>query len=197
MWKVIVADDQEMYRAGVIALLSTGNAGQALEQYCDWLGLARAMTESSASIVVASISLVPDCALLIAWAQKTHCRVLLVADDSDSLSYYRSTGAAGVVHRGTSASVFLDTLRQIQEGVEFVVPADVTRKLELDPRLAKSLTPGELKILALLMEGFKNRRIAEYLHVAEHVVKSRFRKIFDKTGFSNRLELALFISHSR
>ena len=47
------------------------------------------------------------------------------------------------------------------------------------------------------MEGFKNRHIAEHLDVAEYVVKGAFQKIFDKTGFSNRLELALFLSHCR
>jgi len=47
------------------------------------------------------------------------------------------------------------------------------------------------------MEGFKNRRIAEHLDVAEYVVKGAFQKIFDKTGFSTRLELALFLSHCR
>ena len=37
----------------------------------------------------------------------------------------------------------------------------------------------------------------EQLDVAEYVVKGAFQKIFDKTGFSNRLELALFLSHCR
>ena len=44
------------------------------------------------------------------------------------------------------------------------------------------------------MEAFKNRCIAEHLDVAEYVVRA-FQKIFDKTGFSKRLELALFLSN--
>jgi DNA-binding NarL/FixJ family response regulator len=79
----------------------------------------------------------------------------------------------------------------------FVLPADGSQALRLTPRLAKNLTPRELKILELLMEGSKNRRIAEHLDVAEHVVKDEFQKIFDLTGFSNRLELALFLSNCR
>ena len=131
---------------------------------------------------------------MVARARTACSRILLVAEDSDSLNCYRATGAAGVLHRGVSASNFLEAVRQIRMGADFVLPTDGARRLELCACLPESLTAGELKILSLLLEGFKNRRIAEYLDVAEHVVRGRFQKIFDKTGFSSRLELALFLS---
>jgi DNA-binding NarL/FixJ family response regulator len=130
-------------------------------------------------------------------ARAARSRILLVAEDSDSLNCYRATGAAGVLHRGASGSTFLEAVRQIRMGADFVLPTDGARRLELCGCLPDSLTPGELKILGLLLEGFKNRRIAEYLDVAEHVVKGRLQKIFDKTGFSSRLELTLFLSTCR
>ena len=89
------------------------------------------------------------------------------------------------MHRGASASNFLEAVRRIRMGADFVLPTDGARQLELCACLPEGLTPGELKILALLLEGFKNRRIAEYLDVAEHVVRGRLRKIFDKTGISS------------
>jgi DNA-binding NarL/FixJ family response regulator len=133
----------------------------------------------------------------MARTRRTKSRVLLLCEDSDALSCYRSTGAAGAVHRSASALVFLDTLRNTLEADNFVLPSDGSPALRLTPRLAKNLTPRGLKILGLLMEGSKNRRIAEHLDVAEHVVKDEFQKIFDMTGFSNRLELALFLSSCR
>lgn len=79
----------------------------------------------------------------------------------------------------------------------FVIPADGNPMLKLAPRLANNLTPREKKILGLLMEGSKNHRIAEHLDIAEYVVKGALQKIFDMTGYSNRLELALFLSRCR
>jgi DNA-binding NarL/FixJ family response regulator len=197
MYRVIVADDQELFRAGVITLLAGRGQCPTISEYSGWFGLSAAIPAERASLVVASVSMVLDMGWLMARAREAQSRVLLVAEDSDSLNCYRSTGAAGVMHRGSSSSTFLETLRKVQLGADFVLHIDGTRPLKLCACLPESLTPGELKILALLMEGFKNRRIAEYLDVAEPVVRSRFQRIFDKTGFSSRLELALFLSTCR
>jgi DNA-binding NarL/FixJ family response regulator len=197
MYNVIVADDQELYRAGIIALLESSGECRVVTECYDWMGLVEAATAGGASLAVASTRLVANLESLIARTRRAMSRVLLLCEDSDALSCYRATGAAGAVHRSASAPVFLDTLRKTLEAENFVLPSDGSPTLQLAPRLAKNLTPRELKILGLLMEGSKNRRIAEHLDVAEHVVKDAFQKIFDKTGFSNRLELALFLSNCR
>ena len=197
MYRVIVADGEELFRAGVRTLLASSGECSVISECSDWLGLIAAMPQKRASLVVAPVSMVPDVESLVLRAREAQSRVLLVAEDADSLNCYRSTGAAGVVHRGSSASTFLEALRKIQLGADFVFPTDGAQRLELCACLPESLTPGELKILALLLEGCKNRRIAEYLDVAEHVVRSSFQKIYDKTGFSSRLELAMFLSTCR
>jgi DNA-binding NarL/FixJ family response regulator len=198
MYRVIVADGVELFRVGMITFLQqAGGDYPVISEASDWLRLMAAIAAGPASLVLASVSLIPDMALLMARARMARSRILLVAEDSDSLNCYRTTGAAGVLHRSASESNFLEAVRQIRMGADFVLPTDGARRLELCACLPESLTPGELKILSLLLEGFKNRRIAEYLDVAEHVVRGRLQKIFDKTGFSSRLELALFLSTCR
>ena len=64
-------------------------------------------------------------------------------------------------------------------------------------RVLERLTPKEVQIVALVGEGFKNREIAERLATKEQVVKNYLRSIYDKTGVSDRLELALFTVHHR
>jgi DNA-binding NarL/FixJ family response regulator len=54
-----------------------------------------------------------------------------------------------------------------------------------------------MKIVALLVEGLKNRDIADRLNTSEQVIKNRLRSVYDKTGVSDRLELALFTLHHR
>ncbi len=64
-------------------------------------------------------------------------------------------------------------------------------------RVRDRLTPKELQIVGLLLKGYKNRDIAEELNNSEQVIKNYLRSIFDKTGVSDRLELALFAMHHR
>jgi DNA-binding NarL/FixJ family response regulator len=195
MYEFIVADDQELYRAGVVGLLSNGIECHTISQFSDWVRLLTAVETNRESLVIVSTSLILDLGHLVVRTREAASRVLLIAEDFDSLNRYHSSGVAGVVHRSTPASAFLDSVQKIRSGVDFVPPADGTGRPDVvGAILAKSFTSGEMKVVALLMEGMKNRVIAERLQLAEHVVRGRFKKIYDKTGFSNRLELALYIS---
>ena len=196
MDKVIVADNQEMYRAGVASLLSGNGGDRAISQFSDWVRLFTAVARDRESLIVVSTSLIPELELLVARARKACSRVLLIAEDDDSLGRYSARGVSGIVHRSSSPTAFLEVVRKIREGVGFALPTEETQTVRLcGTRFAKHLTPRELRIVGLLMEGLKNRRIADHLHMAEHAVRSKFQKIYEKTGFSNRLELALYISH--
>jgi DNA-binding NarL/FixJ family response regulator len=54
------------------------------------------------------------------------------------------------------------------------------------------LTPRELDIVSAVVAGFANKEIAEHFKISEDTVKHHLSNIFDKTGVSTRLELALF-----
>ena len=64
-------------------------------------------------------------------------------------------------------------------------------------RVLNRLTPKEMRIVALIVQGRKNRVIAIRLKTTEQVIKNYLRSIYDKTGVSDRLELALFTIHHR
>jgi DNA-binding NarL/FixJ family response regulator len=58
------------------------------------------------------------------------------------------------------------------------------------------LTPRELEVVGAIVEGCANRDIAHQFNLSEETVKRHLSNIFDKTGVSTRLELALFaIAH--
>src|ERR1035441_713394 len=58
-------------------------------------------------------------------------------------------------------------------------------------RVRDRLTPKEIQIVALITQGCKNKQIAIQLNTKEQVIKNYLRSIYDKTGVSDRLELAL------
>lgn len=63
---------------------------------------------------------------------------------------------------------------------------------ELQPRVSEhpALTPREQQVIALVMEGRRNREIAETLHTTEGSVKVHVNRLFWKTGARNRQDLA-------
>ena len=64
-------------------------------------------------------------------------------------------------------------------------------------RVRDRLTPKEIQIVALIVQGYKNKLLATQLNTKEQVIKNYLRSIYDKTGVSDRLELALFTIHHR
>jgi len=60
------------------------------------------------------------------------------------------------------------------------------------------LTPKETLIVSCVTQGMKNKEIALRVGTTEQVVKNYLRKVYDKLGVADRLELALYcLSHHR
>ncbi|MHB1023665.1 MAG: response regulator [Acidobacteriaceae bacterium] len=73
---------------------------------------------------------------------------------------------------------------------------ELTQKAAAPERKTFGLTPRELEVVGCIVEGCSNKDIAKQFTISEETVKRHLSNIFDKTGVSTRLELALFaISH--
>jgi DNA-binding NarL/FixJ family response regulator len=195
MQTIIVADDQELYQAGMVELLSRVENVQIKAQHRDWKSFLGALAVNCGALVIASTSYVCDVNRLVKEAGESRCPVLLVAEDSDSPHRYQATGVAAVVRRSTSPAALIETIRRtLPNNHSRLRSANAHIADRAGARALASLSSGEMTIVAMMMQGYKNRRIADNLGISEQAVRSRFQKIFDKTGLSTRLELALFIS---
>ena len=118
-------------------------------------------------------------------------------------------GAYGVVLKETPPPLLYKSIRRVRAG-EFWIGRDMVSDLvhalaasdgtpvpARRPSRPFALTARELEIIAAVASGYTNRQMAEKFAVAEDTVKHHLTSIFDKTGVSNRLELALFAIHHR
>jgi DNA-binding NarL/FixJ family response regulator len=72
----------------------------------------------------------------------------------------------------------------------------VAKAAAVPERKTYGLTPRELEVVTCIVEGCSNRDIAKQFSISEETVKRHLSNVFDKTGVSTRLELALFsIAH--
>lgn len=112
-------------------------------------------------------------------------------------------GARGILLKDAVASDLATSVRAVLSGdywiggerVANLVTAlnELMSKAATEPeRKTYGLTPRELEVTACIVEGCSNRDVAKQFAISEETVKRHLSNIFDKTGVSTRLELALF-----
>jgi len=103
-----------------------------------------------------------------------------------------------VVFRNVSGAALAECVRTVAGGENWLPPQLMVADSPVDDmvgtRVRDRLTPKEMRIVALIVQGCKNREIALRLKTTEQVIKNYLRSVYDKTGVSDRLELALFTS---
>jgi DNA-binding NarL/FixJ family response regulator len=128
-------------------------------------------------------------------------RGIVIAENNEGAASYVKMGFRGVVFRSISGQSLTDCVRRVAKGDTWIPPQLASAQPQEDDavgrRVRDRLTPKEMRIVALIVQGCKNREIATRLKTTEQVIKNYLRSIYDKTGVSDRLELALFTIHHR
>jgi two-component system, NarL family, nitrate/nitrite response regulator NarL len=116
-------------------------------------------------------------------------------------------GARGIVLKDSVAGDLSKALRAVLSGDYWIGGERVANLLTALNVLMKQaaagpekktygLTPRELEVVTCIVEGCSNKDVAKQFAISEETVKRHLSNIFDKTGVSTRLELALFaIAH--
>jgi DNA-binding CsgD family transcriptional regulator len=72
------------------------------------------------------------------------------------------------------------------------LPSAHSRDLVAKRKLPNILSPREEKVVWHLAEGLTNREIAAQMQLSENTIKNYVFRIFEKLGFSNRVEVVLY-----
>ena len=201
MNKVILADSQAIFRAGTAKVLATDDNFRIIAQCSDTERMMHAVTTFPGSIVIFASALKPELARLRVLLETTSSRGIVIAENSESPSTYLQQGFQGVIFRNTTGSALVECVRRVVAGdvwqpLQGMLAGDIEEDM-VGTRVRDRLTPKEMRIVALIVQGCKNREIATRLKTTEQVIKNYLRSIYDKTGVSDRLELALFTLHHR
>jgi DNA-binding NarL/FixJ family response regulator len=140
--------------------------------------------------------------------QDTHREVapIMFLEDSNPNHTIRAfrQGARGIFYRRESLNTLAKCIQTVHSGQIWVANGDVEYLLgglnhstpfsvtgsEGSPRL----TPREMEIVRLALDGMRNREIAQELGVTEHSVRNYLYRVFEKLGVSSRVELILRVS---
>lgn len=201
MNKIILADSQAIFRAGTAKVLAMDEDFRIIAQCADLERMMHAISTFPGAIVLFAASMRPDMVRLRMSLETAGSRAIVIAENNESAAPYLHQGFRGVVFRNVSGSALVECVRRVSAGDTWVPPqlavAEVPEEDMVGTRVRDRLTPKEMRIVALIVQGCKNREIAIRLKTTEQVIKNYLRSIYDKTGVSDRLELALFTIHHR
>src|ERR1700691_1304433 len=203
--RVIVADTQAIFRAGLRKVFALEDDIRVVGQAETLAQTQSAAAKFTADVLIFEAALTPNPVDAVAelLRQNPALRVVVVtpgADEELTLDLFRR-GAHGIVSREVEPELLVECLRKVvagetwlaQQGMRWVMEAyrnQTNRPAGSRPKV--QLTPKETLIVSCVTQGMKNKEIATRVGTTEQVVKNYLRKVYDKLGVADRLELALY-----
>jgi two-component system nitrate/nitrite response regulator NarL len=208
--RIILADSQAIYRVGIRKIFaleddlrvvaqadSLDNLRAAIERFpTDVVLLEGSLLAGSSTVIPELLRMAPDVKLIVQ---------AVSAEESHTVDLYRR-GVRGIISRSISPDLLVKCVRRIAGGETWIDNQSVTWVIEayraqaaslVSPRTQPRLSPKEMSIITCITQGKRNKEIAFQLGTTEQVIKNYLRKIYDKLGVSDRLELALYCLHNK
>ncbi len=206
--RILIADDHPIFRDGLRRLLESEKGFKVIAEACDGIEAVEFVRKLKPEILLLDLAMPRRPGLEALRELSTNSvpvRVILLtaAAEREQIVEALQLGARGVVLKDCGTEVLMKSIRAVLGGEYWVGREPVSNLMQYLRGLMDSstkisrqrrfgLTPRELDIVSAVVAGYANKEIAEHFKISEDTVKHHLSNIFDKTGVSTRLELALF-----
>ena len=204
--RVLVADDQELVRAGLVSLLSSQSGFTVVGQASDGAQAVTRSRELRPDIVLMDIRMpvMDGIEATRAIVAETPIRVVILTTyDLDEYVYDAlRAGACGFLLKHAPPEELLLGVRAASSGGALLSPTVTKRLIETfaahapaqppQPGLLDRLTSREREVFDLLVKGHTNAEIARTLVIAETTAKTHVNHALDKLGLRDRVHAVVF-----
>ena len=206
--RLILVDDQEMYRLGFRMLLETQEGVEVVGEAEDGRAAVDLIERVEADIVLMDVRMPRmngiEATRTIGQGGAGGPRVIVLTTfDLDEYAFAGlRAGASGFLLKDTRPTELAEAIRTVASGEAVVSPRVTQRMLEMfapslpnsgaptqasDPRI-DSLTPREKEILVLMSQGLSNAEIADHLVVSATTVKTHVGNVLAKLDVRDRVQ---------
>ena len=208
--RILIADDHEVVRIGLAALLDAQAGFAVVAQAASGDEAVRLARKHRPDVVVMDIRMpggsgIDACRAITNELAGTPVVMLTSHADSVSLFDAIDAGASGYVLKRVGSSELVDAVRTVAGGGSLLDPA-VTRsvldRLRNASRLEEAgafadLTDQERRVLAHLADGASNREVAERMGLAEKTARNYVSSILAKLTLESRAQAAGYAIRNR
>ena len=205
--RVLIADDQALFREGLRTLLSTRSEIEVVGEAANGAEALAEVERLQPGVVLMDLrmpvmdGIVATTAIRDRWPE-IPVLVLTTFDDDASLFGALRAGAAGYLLKDVSSDTLVAAVTAAARGEAFLQSTVTGRVVAAFARLMESggpraealvmpLSPREREILALLGTGASNKEIADRLCLAEGTVKNHVTNVLTKLDVRDRTQAAL------
>ncbi|MEH0927057.1 response regulator transcription factor [Micromonospora sp. CPCC 205558] len=200
--RVVVADDDEVVRAGFVMLLDTQPDLTVVGSAADGAEAIRVCRQHRPDVVLMDIRMPVmngiEATRQLAAGDGPRILILTTFDLDEHVYDALGAGASGFLLKDVTAERLFDAVRVVAAGDALLAPR-VTRRLiseftRLRPRPPRhpaplsSLTPRETDVLRLMAEGLSNPEIAKRLVVSDETIKTHVSRLLGKLGLRDRTQ---------
>lgn len=204
--RILLVDDQTMFRAGMKILLSSQAEFEVVGEAADGEEALQKTAVLHPDVVLMDLRMpVLDGAaatrrLHVAYPQ-VRVIVLTTFDEDEAIFDGLRSGAIGYLLKDAPTDKLYEAIRAAHKGESFIQPSVAARLVAEFSRLSQQapawaqltdpLSARELEVLRLVANGATNREIASQLVLAEGTVKNYVTNIFNKLGVDDRTSAAM------
>ncbi|MGH9055788.1 MAG: response regulator [Acidimicrobiales bacterium] len=211
--RVLIADDQVLFRRGLEAVLGTEDGIEVVGEADDGVEAVARAEELAPDVVLMDVRMPRlggiEAARRIRDAlPSTRILMLTVSDEEDDLYEAVKAGANGYLLKEVSVEEVAGAVRSVLRGESLISPSMASKLLNEFNLLARQadrreelpgpvLTARELEVLKLVATGMSNKEVADRLVISENTVKNHVRNILEKLHLHSRMEAVMYAVRKR
>ena len=194
--RVLIAEDEALVRQGIVALI--GDDVAEIIECADGSEALQRLKQGNVDLALVDIGLPGRTGLDIlkeAKSRELPVKIIILTGDTDSYApaAIYEAGADAFLYKTTDADNFIEVMRAVANG--YAPPTDSEKEGAGAPSVAElrsQLTPRELQIVKLVVEGSSNESIAVLLFISKHTVRKHREHINQKLDIHSPASLAAF-----
>lgn len=192
--RVILADDHNLVRSGMAALLSQHGGFEVVAEATDGLAALEQLQQTSCDLLIVDLAMprlggIQLIEQLRRTKQPTKVLVLSMYDDAQFVARALKVGANGYLLKHAMDEDLFHAIEQVLAGGEFVSESIDRDALAEFTYHDNELTAREKEVLQLIGEGMTNTEIAAQLTISPHTVTRHRSNLMHKLNVHNRVEL--------
>ena len=203
MVKVLICDDHEMVRDGLVALIERNSEFSVVASAGDMRGAMAKALVTEPDVALIDVQLETESGLDVArWfqAHQPNCKVVMLGSYVSHIAFLDAlrVGAKAFIAKSGSSMLLMSTLREVTSGATCIDTSQVhasEQVLEQSGVVALAhLSKNDTDIMHCISRGLTDKEISEALFLNIQTVRNHVSKIMSKLGKTNRTQLAILMN---